>query len=80
RSQDYMSAAGARAINQVLASTHLPAEAVNAFPVQTRLGVATKFQQYFKVTIPQAAFEGLQIRLDPCVAWPAGRALPDAKM
>ncbi len=80
RSADYMSPAGARAINQILASTHMPGENVTAFPPQTKLGVATKFQQYFKVSVPPAAPEGLQIQVVPCVAWPAGRALPDPKM
>lgn len=80
RSPDYMSAADARQINQVLASTHLPAESATAFPPQMRMGVATKYQQYFKVNIPPAAYEGLQIQVQPCVAWPSGRALPDPKM
>ena len=77
RSPDYMSAADARAANQVLASTHMPNEATTAFPPQSRLGVSTKYTQYFKVSIPQAALPGLLIRLEPCVAWPAGRELPD---
>lgn len=80
RSPDYMSAAGARQMNQVLASTHLPGEKVAEFPPTMRYGVATKFQQFFKVSIPQAAYEGLQIQLVPCVAWPGGRALPDPKI
>ncbi len=80
RSPDYVSAADAKAINQVLASTHLPNQPVAAFPPQTKLGVATKFQQYFKVQIPPAALDGLAIRLDPCVSWPAGMTLPDPKM
>ena len=80
RSPDYMSAADARQINQVLASTHLPGQPVASFPPQMRYGVSTKFVQYFKVSIPQAAFDGLQIQLVPCVAWPSGRALPDPKM
>lgn len=77
RSPDYMSAADARAANQVLASTRATGVSTTAFPPQTKYGVATKFAQYFKVSIPQAALSGLQIRLEPCVAWPAGKALPD---
>ncbi len=80
RTPDYMSAADARAANQILASTHLPDQAVTAFPPQSKFGVATKYQQYFKISLPQAALEGLQVRLEPCVAWPAGRELPDPHM
>lgn len=80
RSPDYMSAAAAGAINQVLASTHLPAQPIKAFPKQTKMGVATKFQQYFKVNVPAAAAGGLQIEMVPCVAWPAGMTLPDPKV
>lgn len=80
RTSDYMSAAGARAMNQVLASTHMPDQAVAAFPPQMKLGVATKYQQFFKVQIPQTALDPLKIRLDGCVAWPAGRDLPDPSM
>lgn len=77
RTQDYMSAADARAINQVLASAHMPDQPVAAFPPITKLGVATKYQQYFKVRIPLDAMDALKVRLDPCVAWPAGGQLPD---
>lgn len=80
RSADYMSAAGARQINQVLASTHLAAEKVTAFPPSMRYGVATKYQQFFKVNIPPAAYDALQVQLAPCVVWPGGRSLPDPKM
>lgn len=80
RSSDYMSAADARAINQVLASTHMADQPIAAFPPQTKLGVATKYQQFFKVNIPANAFDSLRIRLDPCVAWPAGGQLPDPSM
>ena len=80
RSSDYMSAADARAINQVLSSTHMPDQPINAFPPVMKYGVATKYQQYFRVQIPQAALAGLQIRLDACVAWPPGRSLPDPTM
>jgi hypothetical protein len=80
RAPDYMSAADARAINQVLASTHLPEQHVNSFPPQARYGVPTKLPQYFRVQIPPAAPEGLQIELVPCVAWPPGRELPDPSL
>ena len=80
RSQDYMSAADATAINQVLASTHLPSEALHRFPPQMKHGIATKYQQFFKVAIPPAALSPLNIRLDPCVAWPTGRPLPTPTM
>ncbi len=80
RSSDYMSAAAARAINQVLASTHMPNEHITAFPPTMRYGVATKYQEFFRVEIPAAAFAGLQIQLDPCVAWPPGRQLPDPQV
>ncbi|MDE2481613.1 MAG: hypothetical protein KGN02_05450 [bacterium] len=80
RTPDYMSAADARAINQVLSSTHMPDQPLSAFPPTMKYGVATKYQQFFRVQIPQAALAGLQIRLDACVAWPAGRSLPDPTM
>jgi len=80
RSGDYMSAASATAINQVLASTHLPNQAVAAFPAQSHYGISTKSQQYFHVQLPQGALDALRIRLAPCVAWPDGRQLPDPKL
>ena len=80
RSTQYMSPAQANQINQVLSSTHTPDSSVTAFPPQTRLGVATKFLQFFKVQIPPAALTALNIRVDPCVAWPAGMTLPDPSM
>ncbi len=80
RSAQYMSPAQASQINQVLASTHTADSTVTAFPPQTRLGVATKFQQFFKVQIPLAATAALNIRIDPCIAWPAGMALPNPSM
>jgi len=80
RSADYMSAADARQINQVLASTHQPNQNVASFPPAMKYGVATKYQQFFKVSIPPAAYDGLQIQVAPCVAWPSGRSLPDPKM
>jgi hypothetical protein len=80
RTQAYMSGAAAAQINQVLASTHLPGERVNAFPPQMIHGVATKYQQFFKVKIVPSALETLRIALEPCVVWPAGRPLPDPVM
>lgn len=80
RSQAYMSAADAGAINQVLASTHLPNETVTAFPPLMKHGIATKYQQFFGVSIPATALTALNIRLDPCVAWPVGRPLPTPSM
>ncbi len=80
RSADYMSPAGARAINRVLASTHMPDQTVSAFPPTMKYGVATKYQQFFKVQIPATALDPLQVQLVSCVAWPAGRALPDPSM
>lgn len=80
RSTQYMSPAQASQINQVLSSTHSADSNVTAFPPQTRLGVATKFQQFFKVQIPPVATTALNIRIDPCVAWPAGMTLPDPSM
>lgn len=77
RTADFMSGADARAINQVLASTHMPDQPIAAFPPRTKLGVGTKYQQYFKVKIPPESLDGLKIKLDPCVAWPTGGALPD---
>ncbi len=77
RTDQYTSPASAGEINAVLASTHAPGIAQTAFPPQTRLGVPTKFTQFFAVKIPGDALIALQIRLDPCVIWPAGRPLPD---
>lgn len=80
RTSDYMSGADARISNQILASTHLPDQPMTAFPPQMKYGVSTKYQQYFKISLPQAALAGLAVRLEPCVAWPAGRELPDPRM
>jgi hypothetical protein len=80
RTNDYISPAAASAINQVLASTHMPDQPLQGFPPATRLGVATKFQQYFKVVIPAGSTDGLMIRLTSCVAWPQTRPLPDPKV
>jgi hypothetical protein len=80
RDDAYMSGAAASSINAVLASTHMPGENVSKFPPQMKHGVATKYQQFFKVQIPPTAFEALRIQLAPCVAWPSGRPLPDPGM
>lgn len=80
RTQPYVSPAGAAAINAVLSSTHMPGQNVSAFPPQTKYGVATKYQQFFRVQIVPDAMAALRIQLAPCVAWPAGRALPDPSM
>lgn len=77
RTTEYLSPAQAAQINQVLAATHAPDTNVTEFPPKTRLGVATKFVQYFKVQIPLAALDPLRIRVDPCIAWPNGQSLPD---
>ena len=80
RSSDYMSAASASAINRVLAATHMPDQPISAFPPAMKYGVATKYEEYFRVQIPATAMTSLQIRLDPCVAWPVGVSLPDPAM
>jgi hypothetical protein len=80
RTTPYMSGAGAAAMNQLLASTHLPDQNVSAFPPQMMHGVATKYQQFFRVQIPAAAFSTLRVQIAPCVAWPPARPLPDPSM
>jgi hypothetical protein len=80
RSTDYLSPAGATAINTVLAATHVAAKNIASFPPQSRYGVATKYAQFFAVRIPPDAFGPLRITLAPCIAWPPGRALPDPSM
>ena len=77
RTPEYMSAADAHQIDQLLASTHASAGEPNAFPPTMRYGVPVHAQQYFRVRIPQSAFVPLRIRIDPCVAWPPDRRLPD---
>ena len=77
RALQYTSPASAQELNQILASTHAPGVSETEFPPQTRLGVKTGFSQFFEVKIPPAAHDALQIHLEPCVAWPAGRPLPD---
>jgi hypothetical protein len=80
RSSDYMSPADATQINQVLGSTHMPGQNVSEFPPQSKYGVATKYQQFFRVQLNEAAMTGLKVQLVPCVVWPAGQALPAPKM
>ena len=77
RTEQYMSAADSSAINAVLASTHAPAVNVTAFPPKMKYGVRTYYQEYFPVKIPASAWGQLQIRIDPCVAWPSTNPLPD---
>lgn len=76
RRQDYMSAAASSHVNQVLSSTHMPNSNVFAFPPVRKYGVRTNYTEIFQVQIPATAMDPLHIRLDPCVAWPAGTPLP----
>ena len=80
RGEQYMSGAAASAINNVLSSTHMPGENVSKFPPQMKHGVATKYTQFYKVQIPAAAMQTLRIQLEPCIAWPGDRSLPDPGM
>jgi len=77
RSLQYISPASAGAVNQILASTHMPNENVSEFPPESRYGVPTRYPRFFQVRIAPGAMEALRFRLQPCVAWPPGRALPD---
>ena len=77
RRQDYMSGADSAQINQVLASTHMPSSTMYAFPPVRKYGVRTNYTEIFQVQIPATAMDPLHIRLDPCVAWPAGTPLPN---
>lgn len=77
RAPDYMSAANAREINHVLASTRLSPIEPLAFPPTMRYGVPVRAEEFFRVQIPQRALEPLRIRIEPCVEWPQGRPLPD---
>ncbi len=71
RSTRYMSAANWSAMNQVLSSTHAP-------PVtQTSFSQRGNGNEFLQVNIPADAMAALNIRLEPCVAWPQGRPLPD---
>ena len=76
RRQDYMSAADSTQINQVLSSTHMPGASIITFPPVRKYGVKTNYTEIFQVNIPGTAMDPLHIRLDPCVAWPAGTPLP----
>lgn len=78
RKEDFMSAAASQAINAVFASTHMPAATITQFPPIRRFGVKTNYTEIFQVQIPGTALEPLHVRLDPCVAWPSGAALPNA--
>jgi hypothetical protein len=80
RTTQYISPSGASQVNQLLASTHLPSSTVTAFPPQTRLGVKTNYLQYFQIKLPMQALDPLSVRLDPCVAWPSTRPLPDPSL
>jgi hypothetical protein len=80
RTNAYMSAANATAINAVLASTHVAGVANNEFPPQSRYGKPTGYPQYFRVQIPPAALSALRVELIPCVVWPTTRPLPDPNM
>jgi hypothetical protein len=77
RTAQYISPAGAQQINQLLASTHMPTSNVTEFPPQTKLGVKTNYLQYFQIKVPAGAADALAVRVDPCVAWPSTRPLPD---
>jgi hypothetical protein len=77
RAQQYMSAVGSAAVNTVLTSTHMPGAKTTEFPPEKVYGVKTNYSEIFQVKLPPAAFQPLNIRLDPCVAWPAGMALPN---
>lgn len=80
RSNRYMSGANADSINQVLSTTHLPGHNISKFPPQMNHGVATKYEQFFRVQIPSSQISTLRIQIVPCVAWPAERPLPDPMM
>jgi hypothetical protein len=80
RANQYMSGAAATQMNQVLSITHMPGQNVSTFPPQMRNGIATKYTQFFRVQVSQTSMSTLQIVLLPCVAWPAGRPLPDPAM
>jgi len=80
RTSSFMSGAAAQQMNQALASTHVPGVNVTKFPPQMEHGVATKYEQFFKVQIVPTALTTLEVALVPCVVWPAGRPLPDPAM
>lgn len=76
RAQQYMSAADSAAINALFASTHLPGASTVQFPPARLYGVKTNYAEIFQVHLPEIAAGPLQVRLDPCVAWPDGTPLP----
>lgn len=76
RSQRYMSAAASSQMNLVLGATHLPNSNLTEFPPVRRYGVKTNYNEIFQVNLPATALDPLHIRLDSCVAWPDGTALP----
>ena len=80
RTQPYMSAVAATQINEVLSQTHMPGHNVSQFPPEKRQGIPTGYTQFFQVQITPMAMTNLKIQLVPCVAWPAGRTLPDPQM
>ena len=80
RTNTYMSAGNATAINAVLASTHVMGVSNNVFPPQSRYGKPTGYPQYFRVQIPPTALAALRVELIPCVVWPTTRPLPDPNM
>ena len=77
RTSEYLSPADATAINTVLSATHASTKNISGFPPQTRYGYPTKYPQFFQVRIPPNSYAALRIQLAPCIAWPAGRPLPD---
>jgi hypothetical protein len=77
RKQEYTSAAGSQALNAVFASTHLPNATVTQFPPVRLYGVRTNYTEIFQVNVPSSALDPLHVRLDPCIAWPAGASLPN---
>lgn len=77
RKQDYMSSADSQAVNAVFSSTHLPGATITEFPPVRKFGVKTNYTEVFQVNLPQGALDPLHVRLEPCVAWPSGMALPN---
>ena len=77
RKQQYASAADSAAINSLFASIHMPNATITQFPPSRLYGVKTNYTEIFQVHLAQSALDPLHVRLDPCVAWPAGMALPN---
>ena len=77
RTAQYTSPASAAQLNAVLGSTHNPDVKETTFPPTTRLGVKTSGPPFLGVRIPAGAWDPLGIRIEPCVSWPSGNALPD---